>query len=847
MLYSERISNGCLNLGVIAVLGCFFLNAKSERRAWLRQSLSVFVSLLFSCAATPVFAETVELPVVHVYGERPLAEPVPLSRSDLDALPVAEGGFSEALRYFPGVQLSDTTRGGDAGGEIAPVDFVISGGRLEENRISFDGVSIDNRLDPASRNPNLLNDLAGQTVDVLPNLHLVDEIILYDHNIPARYGNFTGGVVEIQSRLPATEAGGVVYLRTTGDRWNKEQVSDGDTDDFVISTDPKRGEPRYTIYDAGIDLDLPLSRHWRSLLSWQTLQSRLPFHHLGGTKVQHRRTDNLFGKLLWEPSWKRRLEFSLLYTPVREARFVAESLDSDYRLRRDGLLLSSTYQHSFAQTEWEVRLALRRSENSRQAPRDWYNWQVTPSRDWGTLSQLSEPYSREGGFGDLQKKQTGISIGSDLEAHPRPLTEAIRHQPAVGIELEQLQGLFVRPEPSTVYTIASACDPEDPDDPDCKVRCADDDPACVDDEQYFDTRSLHLAGRARVHLTRWAIYGEERFCLGDWEFRPGLRLTRDDYMRNSTLAPRFALRWKILPQERLLLTFGVNRYYGQALLTNKLREALQYQKIEKRTLDENGAPLPWETSVSTEVVTRYGQLRTPYNDELAIGLHGRLGSVPLSLDYVAREGHDEFAREKGDVQPDGTQIYTLNNRGRSHYQSVTLSGDWQGRFLAVRAVLGWQQSRNNAEDYDTLLDAGIEREPVWYKGAEVQRDELPRSSYNHAFKGDLLLQGLLGCGWSWSSDLRYRSGYEVVGRTTSDPKTETLPDGTILDIYEAQKLPAYWLVDGKLLWRRPVSLGKEVQFSIELLNLLNQRVATDTDEDTFLPGRRLWLGAEYRF
>ena len=100
--------------------------------------------------------------------------------------------------------------------------------------------------------------------------------------------------------------------------------------------------------------------------------------------------------------------------------------------------------------------------------------------------------------------------------------------------------------------------------------------------------------RQDASINSFAAYIEDLITIGPVELRPGVRLDYDDFMDNTEIAYRFAGSWDILRNGQTVLIGGYNSYYGQTLLTYKLREAIVPITKEARALDPATNELsPW--------------------------------------------------------------------------------------------------------------------------------------------------------------------------------------------------------------------------------------------------------------
>lgn len=122
----------------------------------------------------------------------------------------------------------------------------------------------------------------------------------------------------------------------------------------------------------------------------------------------------------------------------------------------------------------------------------------------------------------------------------------------------------------------------------------------------------------------------DRISWRNVSLMPGVRYDYDNYLSNHNISPRFMTEWDIFANQTSMITAGYNRYYGGNILDMGLRDIRN----------------SWTESVSgNKTLTRYQDLKTPYNDELAMGLQQKIGkNVIARANYVYREAHDQSAK-----------------------------------------------------------------------------------------------------------------------------------------------------------------------------------------------------------
>ena len=357
------------------------------------------------------------LPPVTVIGR--LANPA-TGKSGIGAgmigkLPLGNGTLGDLLTIFPDVQAAEDARSSLAGGEILPPPFSISGGRPYENQVAVDGAGGNSLLDPAADNPLGLNEVPGHPQELFPQADLLESVTVYDSNIPAEFGGFTGGVVDARTRRAGPQPGGRLYHRTTRSGWTKFHVDAGKRYAFAHSGNYDR-QPRFEKYEAGIDFDLPLRSGVALLASYRVIDADIPLRHLGGSRSQSRRLENFLVKASSPVGADGLLELSFLHTPYRADYFIPQTRSSDFTVQGGGYQGSLAWSGSLGSGEGRLLAGYRASENSREAPADFRQWAATDNHPWGRL--IGSEFSAEGGRGSLDREQKTVFLSGAVDFHP---------------------------------------------------------------------------------------------------------------------------------------------------------------------------------------------------------------------------------------------------------------------------------------------------------------------------------------------------------------------------------------------------------------------------------------------
>lgn len=793
------------------------------------------------CLAVPVdpaFAEQPAAPVlapVVVVG-RPEVLPAN-GQSVLDGgtaadLPQRGTTIDDLLTLLPGVQAGEAARSSLTGGEILPPDLSISGGKTYQNHYRIDGLGNNNLVDPMADDPTSATLLPGHPQELFLAPELVEQATVYDSNIPARFGGFTGGVVDVQTRRPGPEVAGHLSYRTTRSTWTQLFVPEEDAGDFRDSNNASQ-QPSFTRHQGGVLLDLPLGPESGVLASYQQSFSRIPLKNLGESKDQYRRNENYFLKVGGAPAPGSYLAATLLWAPYREKYFRPDTRNGDFTVDGGGLRIGGEWEQALPMGTWHLTGGFRQSRNERVAALNLFGWNADSATvNWG--QQVGSRFSYEGGLGNLETVQKTLELHTDLELAPLSAGPAV-HRGQVGLDLQRVHARYDRPQTGYVYFPPTSLTPE--------VVCPPGAADCIAGEQFQSRRQVYAATHLATDLSLLAAWAEDRIAWGPLELRPGLRLSWDDFMDNLDLAPRLAASWDLFGAGRTVLVAGLNRYYGTTLVAYKLREAFSpFTPTETRSLDpQTHVPGPWSPDRAGTLGYRYSGLKTPYSDEWTAGLRQQLWGGVLDLRYLNRQGHDQFARERLAPDADGVRNYVLNNNGSSDYQSVRVFWEryWAGHYLLLDGT--WQDLRTDTENYNTALDINALREPVFYNGELLFPDELPATDYNRPWVANLTYVGKLPYGFTFSNVTRYHAPYRALGDTRKNT-----PEG--YDIYGEIKHPAALTFDWKLAWQTaPVRADQVLTFSLEIFNVFNRRIRVGTADTAYELGRQFWAGVDYRF
>ncbi|MDO5045483.1 TonB-dependent receptor plug domain-containing protein, partial [Campylobacter sp.] len=402
-----------------------------------------------------------------------------ISRDMIESMPSGNGDFVQLLRTNPNVQFSNTNRQSTTMGEIDPANISINGSKYWQNNFMIDGVNINNDLDPA-RNPGgnpgrysvfdtSLNSVSqGMAIDS----DFIESIDVYDSDVSAKYGSFTGGVVSAKTRDPRAGFHGKFSVQHTQDEWTKFHLYGNSEEEFLNSSD-LQNQPKFDKWKTRLNLEGFLTDDLGIMFGYTNTRSKIPLQaydsRFEGEKdlarrVQRRNIDNYFLKALWYATDRLTLTPSVTYAPSSSKVFNDHVKNSYSQMKSGGLNLALKADYDLDFMQINQILAYNKLETSRDAEHEYFKeWRFSNVKNWGwkLLGSL------EGGYGDIDQTQNTISYNADLKFDEVEFG-GITHKFLAGLELKKQEAKFdVKNEFMTAGSAQPlsagvvACDPND--------------------------------------------------------------------------------------------------------------------------------------------------------------------------------------------------------------------------------------------------------------------------------------------------------------------------------------------------------------------------------------------------
>lgn len=783
-----------------------------------------------------------------------VSAPQYISAEEIKQRNTGDGNVTDLLKSNPAVQFSNNDSTSMNQGEIKPSRISIHGSSSYQNSYKLDGVSFNNDFDPANSglgetNTKISSDEQGMYLDS----RLIDSVTVYDNNIPVEFGGFTGGTVEVQSRRWSGETHGNAYYRTTRSSWNNiftDPKLNFDTANNDYSN-PARFQKKYDKQNFGGWFETGLTENTGLIFSASRRESTIPMmvsaeggiiHTPDGEleqieqtphyRDQTRTSDNYFLKYSWNISEKQTFDLSSNIARYNSYLFSSSVYNSGYDNEHNGLSFTALYKHQLDLGTLELTASYQDLEDRRTSDQNYFII-LKDYTDWQHPEQISS-----GGQGDLKSTQKTYSAKSVMRFDPVEWG-AVSHQPTTGFEISRTKGAYIRDKDYYSYSYSGST---------------------WNDEWMgsLTQTTRYLSGTHDATYTNYSIYLDDNIQYKRLTLRPGVRLDRDDFVQKNNISPRLSGTYDIWGTGKTLAIGGVNRYYGRSMLTYALYGA-QNAGLQHCYMDCSDNA--WFNRTDFDGVD---SLKTPYNDEITLGLQQEIASTTWRLQYVHREGRDEVRSDTKypDANtPEALNIREFNNRGRSSHDTVTLSvkntQPWElaDAYHIFDASLSWQQSKTN-----TPKDSGyaqfdpntqnVNYNKVLYNGQLINAKDLPSGNFNSPFKVTAELTSVWD-DWNvtWYNRLQWNSWRTQAEKTNNGAPVNT-SEGYVY-AYKKQKFSSRFTWDTKASWKPEFAYG--VGVSVEVNNVLNTKNVADhltyqnIEYKSYEPGRQFWLMVNYDY
>ncbi|WP_105174694.1 TonB-dependent receptor plug domain-containing protein [Pseudoalteromonas sp. T1lg122] len=824
-----------------------------------------------------------------------------LDRNFIEATPKGNGDINELIGLLPGVLLSESHFSIDSLAEVSAPEISISGAKPWQTGFMIDGMNYNNRLDPASssRISASENDVYGGVQSMNVNSQLVESITVYDHNIPADYGDFSGGVIDAETISPFSKDTKIsLGVRTNQSDWGEYHIIRGEDNDNdnPLAEQEALEPPVFEKTDIDLMLQKRINDKHALLFNLSYLKSDISSISLQEMKTEHRENINGLLKYSYRDGWVDALDLTFLYAPYKSQSFLDDVLDSDYEIDGGNTGFIANLSEETSLGFWRSEFNASQSDNNRSAPAHFYQWLQAKGKEWGQYADQETGgedgsvilLSEIGGYGNLENTQTTFNWRNSLTLnrknwgkteHAIRIGAELNHQ---NVERNRAQNYYKYDSPVQYSSSQNSLN--------CSGYTID----CIEESfyvdldtlaeqlggsidfnnpehllaysnnvastaQYFNSRLVTPSEQIDVSLNKAALYATDVITWKQFDFHLGVRYDYDDFFKNHNIAPRLSMGYDVFNDGNTLLTAGLNRYYDAGLLAYKIKEQQKFAYREYRPI-QNGYLQAWlPSSYTGNFRYIYDDVKSPYDDEVALGIrHATENFGNLSLKYVKRFKHDQLARnEETNLHNDGYKYITMENTGTGESERYSVSWDAKFGDHSLWANISYSENSESNTDYTATPDNTPIESLVYYKDQIISLSELNTIKANfgrpvaanfgwNTFWTDNLSTGLTATYSGSYTTAVLGSGSRVIGVESECSGCESI--NTAIPIYKDYEYKARVMVSLNTSWEYQITQKQSLQLRVDISNLFNARTYSIIEGKSGVePGRMFWLGVTYNY
>lgn len=693
------------------------------------KKILVFLTL-FSFMITPAFAEekqaeeTVKkekevytLDKLEVEDARKESGKAVIDSEALKLMPTRSGSITEALKGNSNVQFDYNSNASGKGGEIRPPRVSISGAKAYENNYMIDGSSVANNLNPSG----LKDDdgieptdtiVQGGDQTIFYDTDMLDSIEVYTSNIPAKYGQFVGGVVDAKLRKPATDEWHFMLKgMNSSDQWAHIRNKNGDSQS-------SKDQTKWNVWDVSFRGEGPVNDKLSIMSAYTRKDSTIPLKRYDNKGTvdrsddtlreddQERINENFFLKAVYEPTSRLIVSVDGTFAPYSEKRWLKDYEDSYYESYNDSYRLGSKINYKMDSGDIEANLVYSENGFSRDADSNrfyTFNNKLTGKRDYS------------GNYGDSKTESKNINASFNFDSKDIELKKNIVFNYTTGINLShQSTDVWNEEASNVIHSVYHPWNDKN------KIITSLNETTYDEHSQSDDLVTLGAYWQGELKLNKLSIF-------------PGIRFDHDYYIGNYDFGPRFKTEYDIFGDGSTRIMGGINRYYGgslRAFAFNMQREATM------RMRKDNNNDGVYDTDVTFPQKAndyKMDDLKTPYSDELTFGLVGEAFQFSYGVEYIHRDHRDQLVSVKNYK----TNKYEMTNDGEGTYEGVTVTVSrpvYTSKFGNHNFSLSGTQSRNKTFNggYFTKLtpDSRLNYDEAYFNGKLISRSDLPATNYS---------------------------------------------------------------------------------------------------------------------
>lgn len=792
-----------------------------------------------------------------------------ITQEQIARQPTKNGGITDLLKSNPNVRFSNASDRSTNAGEIRPNEVSFHGEKYYSNNFILDGMSNNDNINPSGsieRNgvpvgPNPYDMPNGNAQSMWLNANLLKSVEAFDSNISAKYGNFTGGVIDAQLKDPNFERqhSGRIYYRTTRDAWTHFYIDDSTQDAFENYTRLDY-QPKFVKQSYGIEVSEKLGEKFALLFSYDRTTSDIDHYHsimrnssdISSPVANNQKRTNesylLRGVYFADNGdvWRG----TFMYAPHKSYLYKNNVQNGNFTSTGGGLQFNLEWDKQFDSLKMKSYAGYKKTGDEIAHQEDHYHrYNASSNIPWYSNNN----YATWGGYGKYWNQKEIYTLKQDFNVTPFDWKET-SHKINFGWKAEFAKAKYKRDSDSYLYYYRNASN----------VICGTDS-QCIDGDQYAYQRNLYQARDVSASDNDYAAYIEDIIKWKNLELTLGSRLSHNAFLGNTNLDYRLSGSYDLFGDQSTVLFGGANRYYGGSLLAFKLRQGIGTLLRQDRSLNADGTLSEWgEATSATGAPTRYynAKVKTPYSDEKVLGLQQNVLNTKWTLKWVHRNSRDQFSSSYRVI--DDLSYRVLGNQGWSKNDTFTLAIAPLKGYQSEYANISWDagvrisRTKTNNNYYDQSADL---EEKVIYNGTLMDYDDLPPQDFNSPWSAFININTHFPK-WNLDWDQRFSYTHGRKSRVTDDSVScngsysgneacgDYVGEARVLrDVVMGNEFNVDW----RFTYKQPIASTQSFEITLDVNNVLNRKSLAKSggrsasNATYYKQGRNFWLGAAYNW
>ena len=364
-------------------------------------------------------------------------------------------------------------------------------------------------------------------------------------------------------------------------------------------------------------------------------------------------------------------------------------------------------------------------------------------------------------------------------------------------------------------------------------------------------KTVYKAKKISVNDHILSAYIQDKINISKVEITGGLRFDRTALLNNNNIAPRLSSVYTYNNTTRIF--GGINRYYSSSILSYILNDHISANTGYARI--KSGAWLK-KDSFDGGSFANGKNLKTPYSDELNLGLTKSFGNVTFTLKGVYRNGKDQFVKTKV-----ANGIYELNNKGKSKDHTLSFQANGlkpitvsKGILMSWNVETSYSKSIKNFNPLWDKITPEIFTQKVIFDGELINSNDMPVLNYNSPIRGSANLNFYIPkYNLMFGNTIKYRAGYNGYTRNSfTCDSTEPVCGGFsgLTKEYTKTTFDSSLDLDLHLIYR--LKKTKNLAITIDVMNVFNKTqddnlsaINNSSIESNYSRDRIIWAGIKY--